>query len=149
MTTSSQTSPSRTLLTKLLYSEPPNAAFPSSESSSKTAFNIVRYKLHTFILVVRLAVAIGALSSLLSVTVSSSLAAGVMTGRIVERDSGRRRVRKSVEACLYILEICEEVCRELDDSEDMEELRSCEEERVSLVGDKVVAIEVPDAIAIE
>jgi hypothetical protein len=72
-----------------------------------------------------------------------------MTGSIVESDSGRRRVRKSVEACLYILEICEEVWRDVDEErEDMEEAGSCEEEMVSRVGDKVVAMELLDAIAI-
>jgi hypothetical protein len=49
--------------------------------------------------VVRLARAMGAGSGAAFGFVSSA-AGGVMTGRMVERDSGRRRVRKSVEACL-------------------------------------------------
>lgn len=101
-TTSSQTSPSRTFETSPLHSELPNACFPSSGSSSTAAFKIVRYKLHTFIRVVRLALDMGAGSG--SAFVSSD-AGGVRTGRIVERDSGNRRVRKSVEDCRYILEI--------------------------------------------
>ncbi len=44
-----------------------------------------------------------------------------MTGSIVDNDSGNRRVRNSVEACLYIFEICEEVCRELVPREETEE----------------------------
>ena len=65
-----------------------------------------------------------------------------MTGRMVERDSGRRRVRKSVDACLYILEIWEEACRVEDELRDeMEEERSCEEDSVSRVGARVVAME--------
>lgn len=57
------------------------------------------------------AFAIGAPSPLPSAL--SSAGGGVMTGRIVERDSGNRRVKKRVEACRYILEICDEACREL------------------------------------
>jgi hypothetical protein len=65
-----------------------------------------------------------------------------MTGKIVDRDSGNRRVRKSVEACLYILEICEEAWRvEEVLREEMEEERSCDDESVSLVGLRVVAID--------
>jgi hypothetical protein len=137
LTTSSHTSPSRTLLTNALQSELPNACFPSSGSSSTTAFKIVRYKLQTFIRVVRDALAIGAGSF-----VSSGLG-GVMTGRIVERDSGSRRVRKSVEDWRYIFEICDEVCRDevLFDRDEIEEVRSCDEDNVSRVGARVVETE--------
>jgi len=69
-----------------------------------------------------------------------------MTGSMVERDSGRRRVRNSVEDCLYILEIWDEVCREEDENDDMDEESSCEEERVSWVGERTVAIELEEAI---
>lgn len=95
---------------------------------------MVRYKLQTFIRVVFPALDIGAGSGLAFV---SSRGAGVITGRIVERDSGKRRVRKRVEACLYILEIWEEACRELkEERDDIEEVR-----RVELVGLRVVAKE--------
>jgi hypothetical protein len=67
---------------------------------------------------------------------------GVMTGRIVESDSGSRRVRKSVDACLYILEICEEACRVEEELRDeMEEESSWDDESVSRVGARVVAME--------
>lgn len=103
---------------------------------------MVRYKLQTLTRVFRAAFAIGALSPLLSVTVSSSLG-GLITGRIVESDSGNRRVKKRVDACLYIFEICEEACREVEEErEEIEDVRSWEEESVSRVGESVVAIEV-------
>lgn len=44
---------------------------------------------------------------------------GVMRGRSVVRASGRRRVRKSVEAWRYVLEMCED-CFEDDDNDEME-----------------------------
>ena len=82
----------------------------------------MRYRLQTFILVVRLAFEIGVGSRFALV---SSGAAGVITGRIVERDSGSRRVRKRVDDCRYILEIWEEACRELElVREEMDEERS-------------------------
>jgi hypothetical protein len=99
-TTSSHTSPSRTLLTSPLHSLLPNACLPSSGSSSTIAFSIVRYKLHTLILVVRLAPREMGAGSGSAFGFVSSRAGGVMTGRIVESDSGRRRVRKSVDDCL-------------------------------------------------
>jgi hypothetical protein len=143
-TTSSQTSPSRTFVTKPLQSWPPKACFPSSGSSSTTAFNMVRYKLQTFIRVVRDAFEIGEGSG--SAFVSSE-AGGVITGRIVDRDSGNRRVKNSCEDCRYILEIWEEACRVVDEERDeMDEVRSCEEVKVSLVGLRVVAMEPLEAI---
>ena len=70
-------------------------------------------------------------------TVSSS-PGGLITGRIVERDSGSRRVKKRDEDCRYILDIWEEACREEEES-------SCED-RVSRVEERVVAIDVVEAI---
>jgi len=96
LTTSSHTSPSLTFATKALHSALPNACFPSSGSNSAIALSIVRYRLQTFILVVRLAFEMGVGSKFALV---SSAVGGVMTGRMVERDSGSRRVRKSVEDC--------------------------------------------------
>jgi hypothetical protein len=57
---------------------------------------------------------------LLSVSVCA-----VMTGVIVESDSGNRRVRNSVELCLYIFEIWE-VCLEAVVELVMELLNNCE-----------------------
>lgn len=93
---------------------------------------MVRYNDQTFILVVRLALATGASSE-----GKSSEFGGVITGWMVERDSGSRRVRKSVDDCRYILEIWDEVCREEElEREEMEEVR-----RLSRVGLRVVEIE--------
>ena len=69
-----------------------------------------------------------------------------MTGRMVDRASGNRRVRNSVEACLYIFEICEEAWRELVVWREEIEVRSWEEVRVSLVGERVVAMEAEEVI---
>jgi hypothetical protein len=72
--------------------------------------------------VVRLAFAIGAGSW---VALESSVGCEVITGSMVDNDSGSRRVRNSVEDCLYILEIWEEACREDEElREAIEELRS-------------------------
>jgi hypothetical protein len=90
---------------------------------------------------VRLALATGAGSD---EGVSSGFG-GVMTGRMVERDSGSRRVRKRVDDCRYILEIWDEACRkevELE-REEMEEVR-----RVSRVGLRVVAMEPLEVMAL-
>jgi hypothetical protein len=93
------------------------------------------------ILVVRLAFEIGAGSGSAFGFVSSGID-GVMTGMIVERDSGNRRVRNSVDDCLYILEICEEACRvEEELREEIEEESSWDDESVSRVGLRVVAME--------
>lgn len=79
---------------------------------------------------------------------SDSSEDAVMTGRIVDRDSGRRRVRNSVEDCRYILVIWDEPLR--DDvgfeRDGMEEESNWEDESVSLVGVIVVAIEASEAI---
>ena len=147
LTTSSQTSPSRTLPTKPLNSVPPNACFPSSGSSSRTAFSMVRYRLQTLILVVRDAFAIGAESPLVLVAVSSPLG-GLITGSIVERDSGSLRVRNKVEDCRYILDICEEACREEVLFDRILEDNSCDEECVSRAGLRAVAIDVEEGIAL-
>jgi hypothetical protein len=73
-----------------------------------------------------------------------------MTGRIVESDSGNRRVRKRVEDCRYIFEICDEVCREevLFDRDEIEEVRSCDEDNVSRVGLRVVATELVEVMVL-
>jgi hypothetical protein len=79
---------------------------------------MVRYKLQTFIRVVLEARATGAGSP------SSSCPDGVMSGSSVVSASGRRRVRKSVEAWRYVLEMCEDCFVDLDDDrEEMEEVR--------------------------
>lgn len=105
---------------------------------------MVRYKLQTFIRVVRDAFEMGAGSG--SAFVSSE-AAGVITGRIVDRDSGNRRVKNNCDDCRYILEIWEEACRVLDEErEETDDVRSCEEVKVSLVGLRVVAKEPLEAI---
>lgn len=73
----------------------------------------------------------------------------MITGRIVDKDSGNRRVRKSVDACRYILVICDEVWREeAEPSEEIEEESNCEDERVSLVGLRVVAMEPTEVILV-
>ena len=56
---------------------------------------MVRYKLQTFILVVREAFDIGAGSTTAPFTSPGGLEE--ITGRIVERDSGSRRVKNSVD----------------------------------------------------
>ena len=71
-----------------------------------------------------------------------------MTGRIVDRDSGNRRVKNSCEDCRYILEICEEACRVEEDREETDDESSCEEVKVSLVGLRVVATEPLEAIVV-
>ncbi|EHK97120.1 hypothetical protein M7I_7130 [Glarea lozoyensis 74030] len=145
-TTSSHTSPSRTLVTSALQSELPNACFPSSGSSSTIAFKIVRYKLQTFILVVRLALDTGA--GPFSALVSSD-SGGVMTGSIVDSDSGSLRVKNSVEDWRYIFDIWDDECREEADDADREEIDeeiSWDDDKVSLVGLRVVATEVFEAI---
>lgn len=106
---------------------------------------MVRYKLQTFIRVVRDAFETGAGS--VSALVSSE-AGGVITGRIVERDSGNRRVRNNCEDCRYILEIWEEACRVEEDREVTDDVSSCEEVKVSLVGLRVVAMEPLEAIVV-
>lgn len=69
---------------------------------------------------------------------------------MVDRDSGKRRVRKRVEDWRYILEICEEACREdVEFREDMEEVRSCEEVSVSRVGARVVAMLLVEVIVVD
>ena len=104
----------------------------------------MRYRLQTFILVVLLALEIGAGS----LEPLASSPGGVMTGSIVESDSGNRRVRKRVEDWRYILDICEEPCLE-ECKEEIELPRSCcEEVRVSRVGVRVVAMEPIEAIVI-
>lgn len=68
----------------------------------------VRYKLHTLILVLLLAFTIGAGSRApLSEEISSEGAEVVISGFNVKYDSDKRRVKKSVEACLYVLDIWE------------------------------------------
>ena len=57
----------------------------------------MRYKLQTLTRVVFPAFEMGAASGSALV---SSVGGGVITGRIVERDSGNRRVKKSVDDCL-------------------------------------------------
>jgi hypothetical protein len=74
------------------------------------------------------ALAIGTGSLLETLPFRSCSVGGVITGKIVERDSGRRRVRKSVDACRYILEMCEEPWRE--EEELVEEESNCEEDKV-------------------
>lgn len=50
----------------------------------------------------------------------------VISGRIVVRASGSRRVRNNVEACRYVLDMCEDCFAELgDESDDIEEARTC------------------------
>lgn len=66
------------------------------------ALRIVRYKLHTLILVVREAEATGA------GVPSSADDGGVMSGRTVLNASGKRRVKNKVEACRYVLEMWDE-----------------------------------------
>jgi len=63
------------------------------------ALRMVRYKLHTLMRVVREALAIGAWSTMLVLPFESVTVGAVMTGRMVDNDSGSRRVRKSVEDC--------------------------------------------------
>lgn len=63
------------------------------------ALRTVRYRLHSLTLVLREARAAGAGSPL------STGSGGVMSGSRVDRASGRRRVRNSVEAWRYVLEI--------------------------------------------
>lgn len=107
-TISSQTSPSLTLATSALKRLVPNACLPSAGSSSRIAFRIVRYRLQTLIRVVREALDIGASDFARSSGLVFSMSEeedGVMTGRIVESDSGKRRVRKRVEAWRYVFEI--------------------------------------------
>jgi hypothetical protein len=105
---------------------------------------MVRYKLQTFIRVVRDAFEMGEGSR--SAFVSSE-AGGVITGRIVDRDSGNRRVKNNCEDCRYILEIWEDACRVLDEErEETDDVRSCEEVKVSLVGLRVEAMEPLEAM---
>lgn len=87
---------------------------------------MVKYKLHTLILVTREALTTGAgsvkpLASLPSVD-------GVIKGNRVDRDSGNRRVRNSCDACLYVLDICDGATRGLVDEtrEEMEVDNICE-----------------------
>jgi hypothetical protein len=88
---------------------------------------MVRYRLQTLIRVVREALATGAGSE-----ASFSGLDGVMSGRMVDRASGSRRVRKSVDDWRYVLDMCEEeFCRADDideDRDDMEFERICCEE---------------------
>lgn len=71
----------------------------------------------------------------------------MITGRMVDRDSGNRRVKNNWEDCRYTLEIWEEACRVVEEErEEMDDARSCEEVKVSLVGLRVVAIEPLEAI---
>jgi len=60
---------------------------------------MVRYKLHTFIRVVLDALAIGAGSTLDVLPFKSCSTGAVITGKMVDNDSGKRRVKKSVDAC--------------------------------------------------
>jgi hypothetical protein len=63
---------------------------------------------------------------------SSSVPGGVMSGRVVDRASGSRRVRKSVDAWRYVLDMCDEECCRADDRDDdrddIEAERICDEE---------------------
>lgn len=63
------------------------------------AFRTVRYKLQTLIRVVREALATGARSTMEVFPFASVTVGAVMTGSIVDNDSGRRRVRNKVEDC--------------------------------------------------
>ncbi len=91
-----------------LHSWLPKASFPSFGSSSTIAFKIVRYRLQTFTLVVREALDTGAGST---TPWADSGLGGVMSGRRVDKASGSRRVRNSVDACRYVLEVFDEECR--------------------------------------
>src|SRR3569833_298178 len=97
----------------------PTASLPTTGSSSTMAFRMVRYRLQTLMRVVREAVATGAGSA---ASVESSFAGGVTRGRIVDKDSGSRRVKNSVEACLYVLEMLEGECRDAAGSKGFEKL---------------------------
>jgi uncharacterized oligopeptide transporter (OPT) family protein len=77
------------------------------------------------ILVVRDPLAIGASAMMVVLPLLSVSVCAVMTGVIVESDSGNRRVRNSVELCLYIFEIWE-VCLEAVVELVMELLNNCE-----------------------
>lgn len=59
----------------------------------------------------------------------------MIRGRMVDRASGSRRVRNSVDACRYVLDMCEEgfLAEEMeDDNDDMEaDMMWDEEERLS------------------
>lgn len=115
---------------------------PSSGSSSNIAFKIVRYKLQTFILVLRDAVAIGAKPP---DGPFSSAAGRVMTGKSVDNDSGSLRVRKRVEACRYIFVICEAACREEVEleREEIDEPSNWEEDSTLGVFNVAVAVAEP------
>lgn len=80
--------------------------------------------------VVRLAFATGAGSfSALDSAVSPRPEGGVTRGRMVDRASGRRRVRKSCDDWRYVLEMCEVDWRAEavgEDRDDIDEDRSCE-----------------------
>jgi len=90
----------------------------------------VRYRLHTLILVVREDLATGAGSKV--VPLGSSDGGGVMSGRTVDRASGSRRVRKSVEDWRYVLEILDEDGWRAEDTEDesddIEVAKPCEDD---------------------
>ena len=88
--------PSRTFVQRARHSCVPKACLPSSESSSRIALRTVKYRLHTLIRVDREARATEAGSK--ASVLGSSEAGGVISGSTVESASGRRRVRKSVEA---------------------------------------------------
>lgn len=53
----------------------------------------------------------------LAIGAAPSSSSDITTGRIVESDSGKRLVRKSVDACRYILEICDDELRDDNESE--------------------------------
>lgn len=82
---------------------------------------MVRYRLQTLILVVREAFATGAGSA---EAPESSSDGGVMRGRMVDRASGSRRVRKSVDAWRYVLDMCDEefLAEEMEEESDEMEL---------------------------
>lgn len=71
---------------------------PSSDPSSTMAFSTVRYRLQTLILDDLDARTTGAGSGG-SLVPSAGGGGGVTSGKTVERASGRRRVRNSVDAC--------------------------------------------------
>lgn len=63
------------------------------------AFRMVRYKLQTLIRVVREDLAIGAWSTTEVLPFESVVVGAVITGMMVDSDSGNRRVRNKVEDC--------------------------------------------------
>lgn len=122
--------PSRTFVQRARHSFVPKACFPSSESSSRIALRTVKYRLHTLIRVDREARATGAGSK--ASVVGSSGAGGVMSGSTVERASGRRRVRKSVEAWRYVFVMWDDDDEWRADERDEMELAMMREDEVDM-----------------